>query len=317
MKRFASRVHLMLSMFALLLMIMVNQSARAQTQASVISYNIGETTIIQSQFAPDSRFYDMPVRLQGVLAVPSGNGPFPVALILHGAYPFCTAFGEFDVDAYPCPPESDLRQYEGFTYLAQALAERGYIAIVPDLSAEFNNGFAEPIFGNRTLQIAAAHLDALAIGTDFGIDVAGKSDFTRLVIAGHSRGGPLAIRFITDASMAEYPVAALAMLTPAYFELETIPPTLPVALVTSECDGDVGTEEPLRYLEIQLPPLRPALTTLYTFAGGTHNAFSTQLSADLGSPCAGRDTLAPAAQRAFAAIFLTDFFDMALRSSTP
>ena len=55
-------------------------------------------------------FHEMPVALRGVVAIPAGRGPFPVAVVVHGSYPFCTAEGE--IDTYPCPAENDLRQAE-------------------------------------------------------------------------------------------------------------------------------------------------------------------------------------------------------------
>lgn len=302
----------LVTLIAILLLMVEGQTFVSAQEKLTVSYNLGETTVTQTQFAPDSRFYHMPVTLQGVLALPEGAGPFPVVLFMHGAYAFCTAFGEEEVDPYPCPPENDLHQYEGFTYLAQALAERGYIAVVPDLASEFNNGFGEPIFGNRAIQIVNAHLNALANGGGFGVDVAGKADLTQLFVVGHSRGGPLAVRYTTDQSAANK-VSALALLTPAFLAPEAvIPQTLPVALVIAQCDGDVGTEQPLTYLNEQLPPLRPALTTIYTLPAGTHNAFSTQLEQDRSASCSDVELLAPETQRDFATKFLPDFFDMAL-----
>ena len=187
--------------------------ASAMAQSSVESYDLGEVTIVQQSATPDSRFVEMPVALRGVLGVPGGDGPFPVALFIHGSYAFCTSPNPVDdeVDIYPCPPEGDLRQYEGFTYLAEALAERGYLAVIPDLSAEFNNGFGFSPFAERTTQIIEAHLDAVAAAEGFESDIAGKPDLSRLVVAGHSRGGPLAVRYINDQDGATRDVSALAL----------------------------------------------------------------------------------------------------------
>lgn len=305
-----SRLALLLLVFAFTL------TAPASTQAqgpTAISYNLGEATIIQDQFSPDARFHNMPVTLQGVLAVPAGEGPFPVALFVHGSYPFCNA-PETEINAYPCPPENDLRQYEGFSYLAEALAARGYLALVPDLSAEYNNGFGEPMFGQRAMQIVTAHLDALTDGEGFGVDVTGLADLSQLVIVSHSRGGSLAALYVAADSPATYAAAALALLTPAYMEIPAglIPDDLPVALVISECDGDVGTVQPLLFWEEQLPSLRTALTMIYTLPAGTHTAFSTQLDPDRAAACADVTLLNPAQQRDFTAQFLPDFFDIAL-----
>ncbi|MCU0489209.1 MAG: hypothetical protein MUE67_09680, partial [Anaerolineales bacterium] len=53
-------------------------------------YNLGETTITQATFPEDSRFRNMPVRLNGIIAAPTGNeGPYPVVVILHGNHPGC------------------------------------------------------------------------------------------------------------------------------------------------------------------------------------------------------------------------------------
>ena len=236
-------------------------------QSSVESYDLGEVTIVQADLAPDSRFREMPVSLRGVLAVPEGAGPFPVALLIHGSYPFCTAPNPVDdeVDIYPCPPEGDLRQYEGFTYLAETLAERGYLAVIPDLSAEFNNGFGFSPFAERTTQIIEAHLDAVAAAEGFDADIAGKADLEHLVAAGHSRGGPLAVRYVNDDEAATRDVSALALLTPAFLEAKPkVPGTMPSALVVAECDGDVGKKQPLKYRDNQLKPLRKTLNTNYT-----------------------------------------------------
>ncbi len=290
---------------------------RAQSAMSE-SYDLGDTSIFQTNFAQDSRFYEIAVRIQGVLAVPEGDGPFPVVLFVHGAYMFCTAPMQGEADAYPCPPEDDLRQYEGFTYLAEGLAERGYIAIVPDLSAEFNTGIGFAQQGVRTVQIVNAHLAALEADVGFETDISGKVDLSELVIATHSRGGPLAL-FYLNADDASYTADALAMLTPAALFAnadrvieETVPETLPTALIIAECDGDVGTDQPLSYLDDMIIPGRPALTTIYTVPGATHNAFSTNLDADPSQECEDAALLDAQRQRNITTYFLSDFFDAAL-----
>jgi hypothetical protein len=54
-----------------------------------VPYNLGETTIAQSVFPEDSRFRHMPVRLEGIIAVPDGQGRHPVVLTLHGSHHAC------------------------------------------------------------------------------------------------------------------------------------------------------------------------------------------------------------------------------------
>jgi dienelactone hydrolase len=292
-------------------------AATGRTAPQVLSYDLGTVTIQQSWMAEQAPgLVDMPVRLQGVVAVPGGEGPFPVALLMHGSYPFCTAMAMADDPApYPCPPEDDLRQYEGFADLAAALAADGYLALVPDMAPEYAEGFGSAPFGERAIQIADAHLDALSEGTGFPVDVAGKADLDQLVIAGHSRGGSLIVRYATDETARHTP-KALALLTPAYLAPKSlIPGTMPALLVISECDGDVGTEQPLKFYKKQLPPLRPAPTLVYTIANGTHNGFSTTLEREVGPSCEEADLMAPEQQRAIAGDLLPRFFDLALAAS--
>jgi hypothetical protein len=307
-------------------------SAVAGTAATAgDAYDLGTVTIEQSGA---KQFREMPVIMQGVLAVPEGEGPFPVALVMHGSYLFCTAepvaasqapdaggstdpelsvpMGD-DPAPYPCPPENDLRQYEGFGELAAALAADGYLAIVPDMSPEYAEGFGSAPFGDRAIQIADAHLDALAAGSGFPVDVAGKADLDRLVLVGHSRGGSLVVRYATDKA-ATYTPHALALLTPAYLVGKSaIPRTMPAALVISQCDGDVGTKEPLKFTSTkQLSPLRTAPTLVYTVPNGTHNGFSTKLEPEQDPKCKDRELIDPERQRAIAGTLLPSFFDLAL-----
>lgn len=73
----------------------------APASPKAVEYNLGETTITQARFPEDSRFRNMPVRLNGVIAAPSeGDGPFPVVMIIYGAHPGC--------------PEVEQRNYSGF-----------------------------------------------------------------------------------------------------------------------------------------------------------------------------------------------------------
>ncbi len=84
-------------------------------------YDLGEATIVQSGFAEDSRFRNMPVRLNGVIAAPVTDGRHPVVLILHGAHPGCPEV-EHGVDRWPCDPALEQPNYRGFTYLVRELA---------------------------------------------------------------------------------------------------------------------------------------------------------------------------------------------------
>ncbi len=170
----------------------------APASPKAVEYNLGETTITQARFPEDSRFRNMPVRLNGVIAAPSeGDGPFPVVMIIHGAHPGCPEV-EHGVDRWPCDPEVEQRNYSGFAYLVEALAEQGYVVLAPNFNAEHTFGFGELVPDERLTQVFDLHLQALAEAAagganGFGVDLAGRADLDRLALFGHSRGGGSAV----------------------------------------------------------------------------------------------------------------------------
>ncbi|MBL8146185.1 MAG: hypothetical protein JNL34_07355 [Anaerolineae bacterium] len=306
--------HLTTRLGCLLVMLVVLAGQSGQTRAqepSAQPFDLGETTIIQERFPEDSRFHEMPVPLRGLIAVPEGEGPFPVAVFVHGAYQFCTAPLVNHVDPFPCPPESDLQQYRGFAYLAEALAARGYLTIVPDLAYEYNNGFGEPTYGERTTQMLDQHLQRLVDGEGYPVDVAGKADLAQLVLMGHSNGGPQAMLFDEHrVAEGEESADAFVLLMPAAW-WNPLPEGVPFALITATCDGDLGTRDSEFWLE-QLDLLRPAGVLLDTLEGFTHNALSTELRSDPFQHCAPEEIVDGEAQREWYTAFLPAYFDFAL-----
>ncbi len=90
-----------------------------------LKYNLGETTIAQSRFPEDSRFHDMPVRLNGIIAVPtSEDGPYPSRPHYSWHSSGCPN-DEGGVDRWPCDPDVEQPNYQGFAYLVEALAAEG------------------------------------------------------------------------------------------------------------------------------------------------------------------------------------------------
>jgi len=87
---------------------------------------------------------------------------------------------------------------------------------------------------------------------------------------------------------------------------------MPTALVISQCDGDVGIDQPLESYKKQLPPQRPAPTLVYSIPGGTHNGFTSKLEPELDPQCTAKDVIDPERQRHITAILLSQSFKLAL-----
>jgi dienelactone hydrolase len=306
---------------------------------AAVEYNLGDAVVIQDQFPAGSSFREMPVRLNGLIAVPEGDeGPYPVVVILHGTHPGCPAQGE--VDTWPCALEDEQPNYRGFAYLASELAARGYVALALNINAENTFGFGEPVPNARLRQIVDLHLSALAAAAagsenNFGVELAGRADVHRLALFGHSRGGESTVVLANDPELATGaeggaygPAAGTLLIAPASVTFDPAGGSrAPSAIVISGCDGDVvGGDGQFFYEGARLAPGQTASSTSVYLGRANHNAFNSVLGPDpFGAPdrpdCA--TLLDPQAQRAwlvdYAADFLTTLFSpdpAAVRAAT-
>jgi dienelactone hydrolase len=298
----------------------------APASPKTVEYNLGETTITQARFPEDSRFRNMPVRLNGVIAVPNeGDGPFPVVLILHGTHPGCPV-DEMGVDRWPCDPAVERPNYRGFGYLAEHLAANGYVALSININAENTFGFGEPTPGERLKQIVDKHLQALAVASaggesKFGVDLKGKADMRRLALAGHSRGGEMAILLSHSPEMAAAaaapngygPVAGVLQIAPSPVFVDPADGSrVPLGIILPMCDADVMHQEGQHFYEgARLAPGQQAWITSVFVERANHNFFNTTLGDDpfgrQGRPDC--DTLLePKAQQTFLGDYAVDFF---------
>jgi hypothetical protein len=293
---------------------------------AVVEYNLGDTTITQSQFPEDSRFRNMPVRLNGIIAVPAVQpGPRPVVLILHGTHPGCPTNDTGHIDPWPCAPEDEQPNYRGFGYLVGQLAAQGYVALSINLNAEHTFGFGEAPTNLRLPQIVDLHLKALAEATaggtnQFGVPLQGRADLRRLALIGHSRGGDSAYWLARDGGLAAPdafdklgygPVAGVLLVAPAAVsDLPTFAP-VPMSIILPACDGDVIDQKGQIFFEAaRLESMQTHGITSVWLEGANHNHFNTVLGSDQFAQnnrpeCA---TLLPAEeQRGFLAVYAADF----------
>ena len=256
-----------------------------------VDYDLGEATVVQERFPEDSRFRNMPVRLNGLLAVPDeGDGPFPVVVIIHGTHPGCPE-DAMGVDRWPCDPEVERRNYSGFAYLASALAEQGTIVLVPNTNAEHTFGFGEPTAGERLTQLLDLHMQALgeaAAGgaNDFGVELAGRADLGRLALFGHSRGGEAALALanlpaVQNANQGYGPVAGVLQIAAAATAVDPWNGSaVPLATILSACDADVIAQDGQFFFEgIRLAGQDTWATSAW-LERANHNGFNTFLGRD-------------------------------------
>jgi len=259
-----------------------------------VEYNLGEGTLIQARFPEDSRFRNMPVRLNGLIAVPSGEGgPYPVVVILHGTHPGCPEI-EGGVDPWPCDPALEQPNYQGFGYLASALAANGYVALSININAENTFGFGEPTPGERLEQLLDLHLSALAEAAaggenGFGVDLAGRADMHRLALVGHSRGGEMAFALTNNGAIplgsaggAYGPAAGILMLAPAVTSVDPAGGLrVPLAIILPACDADVTNQDGQHFYEAaRLAAQQETPVTSVWLEEANHNYFNSILPDD-------------------------------------
>lgn len=293
---------------------------------AVVEYNLGETTITQSMFPEDSPFRNMPVRLNGIIAAPSGDdGPYPVVVILHGNHVGCPVPEGDMVDRWPCDPELERPNYRGFDDLVRRLADQGYVALSLNINADNTFGFGEPVPFERLEQLVDLHLKALAQAASgganhFGVALKGRADMRRLAFIGHSQGGEGAFRLIQQAALDAPDAFARRGYGPAYGLLMIAPSAnfagadgarLPLGVILPACDSDVLNQDGQLFYEItRLDPQQSTWASSVWLERANHNYFNTTL-ADEALSRPGRPDCEPLlsaeAQRDFLGEYAADF----------
>jgi len=294
-----------------------------------VEYNLGETTITQSMFSEDSRFRNMPVRLNGIIAVPAGEAvPSPVTVILHGNHPGCPVPEGDTVDRWPCDLEVERPNYRGFDYLVSKLAEKGYVALSININADNTFGFGEPVPIERLGQLVDLHLKALSAAAagganKFGVDLAGRADMSRLAFIGHSQGGEGAF-WLTQkagldtadafAKLGYGPVYGLLLVAPSANYGGATSSRVPLAVILPACDGDVFLKEGQLFYEITRFDLEqnPWASSVW-LERANHNYFNGTLQDESVSRPGRPDcdpVLQPEAQRDFLSAYTIDFLAM-------
>jgi dienelactone hydrolase len=318
---------------ALVVALLALLPATAQAAPTVVDYDLGEVQLAQDIPA----FPTVPVRLQGVVAVPEVSGAAPVVVVLHGRHPYCAVDAE--VEPWPCPV-AERRNDLGLRSLVRALAGRGYLALAVNLNAAWTLGAGEPPNGGlgRVEEIAALHLSRLADAARgkanaFGAPLSGRADLTRLLLVGHSAGGQAAMHLARQwrkrpqpvpgrPSDGRIPVDAALLVAPTFARGAVQPqPDIPTAVVLPSCDGDVVGLDGAGYYDMaRLSARRASLAATVFVRGANHNAFNAAVGVDdarlVATPgCRPGDPqrLRPAKQRQFLADYAGAFADAVFR----
>lgn len=218
----------------------------------------------------------IPAPLDGIIAVPEGDGAHQLVLLLHG---------NTLTDGISDPV------YAGFDFLVAQLAAEGYIAISINIMVDYGFEFdvdgkivtGESMSHEWAYALFNTHIEALEQAnagsvTAHGIDLTGRVLTEEIHLIGHSRGGMVADQFYRldrDAGISRIRtimrVGTMTQIIDSPYEH----PNIPLSILLAQFDGDV-TLHPGQVVFDQI--LAEASNTSFAqityLQGGNHNFFN-------------------------------------------
>ncbi len=252
--------------------------------------------------------------INGRVWYPDGDGPFPLALIVHGNH----NYREF----------SD----PGYGYLGELLASRGFITVSVD--ENFINGLSAENDGRAWLLLKHLEVWKAFNETEDG-PFFGRVDMENIAVMGHSRGGEAAATAAAFNTLKYYPdnfkqefdfnfaikaVVAIAPVDGQYKPATQFTPLQNVnyLIIHGSHDGDVSTAVGLRqYERLQFTDGQPWFKSAIFMYRANHGQWNSVWGNKDNGPRSGRSLdlralIDPEAQREMAKVVISGFLEATL-----
>ena len=232
----------------------------ANPKDNLYVYDLGEG-LLDNPVREDTKY-----RMQGIIGVPEGEKR-PIAIIMHGSHPI---------------QKAEENRYDlGFSYLVDALADAGYLAVSMNVGINYSFEDGEPVGNTRTVQVVQQQLEQLkkAINgedTKFPVDLTGKGDLNQVVLIGHSRGGGDAFT-VAESLQDLAQVKGIISVAPAkttFVEEGVL--DIPTGIILPQYDGDVTALDGANIFEDIRNNQTKTAEVIY-LEDGNHGGFSTAL----------------------------------------
>ena len=175
-------------------------STQAPTTVTAVPFDLGESILAQPWISQE-KARNLPIRLSGLIAAPPTGENLPIVIVMHGSHGSGCSSSDGMTEDWPCPGDEN-PYYEGFAYLVEALAAKGYVAVSINANPAYVMAYGEARPNKRLPVLFDQYMTKIAAAVngedqDFGVDLAGRVDLNQLVILGHSAGGE-AVNWIID-----------------------------------------------------------------------------------------------------------------------
>ncbi len=277
-------------------------------------------------FIADGSAGKYPIQFHGEATIPDGDGPYPLAIFMHGRHSTCRyapGVVGFEFLGQPCPRATPVMEpvdsYTGYRYLAENLASHG-IAVISVSANDVNDydlafGLAGDDSGatarGRLILKLLDEVAAAQAGSNNGLSpFADKLDLDLVGLMGHSRGGEGVIR---AATLAPERIDAVMALAPTDFARWVMPSNVAFGTILPYCDGDVSNLQGAWAYDDMVRGTKHQFLDM----GANHNFYNTVWTGDdwgargdrycdVQGPASGR--LSPEEQQAHGVAIMGSFF---------
>lgn len=242
----------------------------------------------------------MPYKLQGIMAVPVGEGPFPVVLITHGSHENLDETKRFDT---------------GYDYLVKALAQNGYAAISMDMLMPYIWTYGDDDDMEKSIAVADEHIKSLlkASGGEvlYPIDLTNRTDMDKIALIGHSRGGETIFQIAEKQRENGINIETLLSIAPSW-DISREFPDVSATIIVPQYDGDVTRLDGIALYDYLVNNNNGDYSVTFLM-GANHNFFNRNIERDdstFHEVENGHSALSRQEQEEFLVNYAVDFLDV-------
>lgn len=276
----------------------IEKTVENKYEAEISEFEFGDYTYTSSWGRT------MPYNIRGRIAVPKGEGKFPVVFITHGSHENIDESKRFDT---------------GFDYLIKSLAENGYVAVSMDMSKAYIWKYGDNDDTEKSIPMAEKHIEMLKNANEgknpgYSIDLTNKINFDDLCLAGHSRGGLAVIEIANNEIRKGNNVKGVLLIAPTLNEDIKVG-EYDISIIVPQYDGDVASLEGYGIYDSLKKEDRNYLASVTLLERANHNYFNRNIvrnDAEFVMDKYSKEQLTREEQEDFLQNFAVDFFNTSL-----